>query len=315
MIGPVGTFRSARSVEPAMRGRIGVGLLIVVALTMAGCGRLQQRRSGPVEYSRGPDDLVLRVEETGIFGPEAWILRSLPFFSLYGDGQMIAAGPRDETYPPPLLQPLTVQQLFEEGMQAILAAADDAGLLGPDRELSGEGLGTDAGYVVFTVDAAGRRHEVSVYGFYDDPGSAPGGERDDREALLEFVDRLANLEEWLPAGSVGPKEPYVPDRLRIHTGPHSMEFLPPVFEDFPDPPPEGLPEIEWPLETPIPEFGVSEMGLSPIPSQRCGVVEGRQLRAFLAAAEGASEYTPWVSGGERFGVIVRPLFPADPDCQ
>jgi len=295
--------------------RNSVGLVLVLALAGTACGRLERPREGPLEHPTGPDALVLRVEETGIFGPEAWIFRSYPSFSLYGDGRMVAAGPRDEAYPPPLLQLVTVQQVSEEGIQTILAAADEAGLVGPDRRLSGgEELGTDAGSVVFTVNAAGRRHVVSVYAFDEDPGYAPGEQRDTREALLELVDKLAALEEWLPAGSVGPKEPYVPDRLRIHTGPHSMEFLPPLFEDFPEPPPQELPEIDWPLETPLPEFGEPQPSFYPSLSIRCGAVEGRELRDFLAAAEGASEYTPWVSEGDRFGLIVRPLFSEDPDC-
>lgn len=295
--------------------RTSIGFLLVLTVAGAACGRLERSRTGPLEHPTGPDDLVLRVEETGIFGPEAWIFRSYPSFSLYGDGRMVAAGSRDEAYPPPLLQPITVQQVSEKGIQTILAAADEAGLVGPDRDLSGgEELGTDAGYVVFTVNAAGRRHEVSVYAFHEDPGYAPSGQRDTREALLELVDKLAALEEWLPAGSVGAKEPYVPDRLRIHAGPHSMEFLPPSFEDFPEPPPQELPEIEWPLETPISEFGEPQPNFDPSLSIRCGALEGRELRDFLAAAEGASEYTPWVSEGERFGLVVRPLFPEDPDC-
>jgi hypothetical protein len=301
--------------------RISIGFMLLVALAATACGRLQQGNggTGDIEHPSGPDDLILQVEDGGFFGPLAWTFRELPSLSLYGDGRMIVPAPRIEIYPAPLLQGLTVREVSEEGIQAILAAARDAGLLGPDRRYAGDGLGTDAPSTTFTVNAQGRRHVVSVYALQDDPQEAPGGEREVRRGLLDFTSRLSRLEKWLPAGTVGQEEPFALNRLSIFTNPYDSEegnFLPPLNEDDPNPPPKALPEIDWPLDEPITQFGEPLEGYQhpPVLAVRCGSVEGDDLQAFLAAAEEASEFTPWLSDARRYALVLRTLLPDDPHC-
>ncbi|MGH2723446.1 MAG: hypothetical protein ACRDI0_04125 [Actinomycetota bacterium] len=303
--------------EPHRRTLIGTMLVLLLAATA--CGRIRPGNTGTIEHPEGSEDVILRVEDGGFFGPLAWTFGALPSFSLYGDGRVIVPAPRIEIYPPPALQGLTVREVSEEGIQAILAEARDAGLLDGDRRYEGEGLDLDATTTRFTVNADGGRHVVSVYALGDDPEEAPSGERDVRRALMDFTSRLSSLEEWLPAGSVGPEELFAPDRLAVFTNPYDSEqgeFLPPLNEDEPDPPPEALPELDWPLEQPITGFGepVEQYQGPPILLVRCGVVEGRDLEAILSTAEEASELTPWVSGGERYALVLRPLLPGEQAC-
>lgn len=174
----------------------------------------------------------------------------------------------------------------------------------------------DARAIEFTAVTDGQPHVTVAFALGEDPEDVPAGDRLARRALLEFASILSRLERLLPAGSVGEEEPLPPDRLRIFANPYGnflhRDFLPsPNVESSESvvSPPASLPEIEWPLDEPIREFGEPTEG--PI---NCGSVEGSELDVFLAAAERASEFTPWVSDGRRYALVVRPLLPDDPDC-
>lgn len=294
------------------RGRILIGVLV---LASSACGRVSGDRGG-IAHPTGPEDLLLRVERGAVFDSLSWSLRGLPSLSLYGDGRIVVPVPRGEADAGTLLQGLTVRHVSDEGVQAILRAAREAGLHGPDRRFEVEGV-DDARAIEFTAVTDGQPHVTVAFALgEEDPEYAPAGDRLARRALLEFASILSRLERLLPAGSIGEEEPLPPDRLRIFTNPYGnflhRDFLPsPNVEDseIVTPPSASLPEIEWPLDEPIRGFGEPTEG--PI---RCGSVEGSELDVFLAAAERASEFTPWVSDGRRYALVVRPLLPDDPDC-
>jgi len=286
---------------------------VLLTLAASACGGVSGDR-GRIAHPTGPEDLLLRVEHGGI-GSLSWSLRGLPSFSLYGDGRIIAPVPRDEASPGSLVQGLTVRHVSDEGVRAILRAARQAGLHGPDRWFVLDGV-DDAGAITFTAVTDAPHVTVAFALGEEEPEYVPAGDRLARRILREFASILSRLEEWLPAGSIGEEEPLPPDRLRIFTNPYGnflhRDFLPsPNGEDSESvaPPPASLPEIEWPLDESIRGFGEPTEG--PI---RCGSVEGSELDVFLAAAEGASEFTPWVSDGRRYALVVRPLLPDDPDC-
>jgi hypothetical protein len=297
---------------------IGCGLLVALAGTACGGLQLGAGCGGETQHPSGPEDPILQVEAGGFYGPLAWTFRELPSFSLYGDGRLIVPAPRIERYPAPVLQGLTVRRMSEEAVQAILAEACDAGLLGANRDYPGEGMGTDAGTTTFTVNAEGERQVVSVYSFEEHPKYAPWGERGARTRLRDFVSLLSSPEKWLPPGSFGEEEAFTPDRLRIFTTPYELrsgEFLPPLNEDFPEPPPGQLPEVDWPLAESIAAFGEpQDPDQGGTETVRCGVVRGEALEAMLDAAEEASEFSPWLSDGRRYGLVLRPLLPEERGC-
>lgn len=256
---------------------------------------------GGIDHPTGSDDLILRVHVGGGFVPIEYSLREIPFFSLYGDGRLVTVGPQIEIYPGPALPNLQVTGISEEGIQAILEAAREAGLFGPDAHYDHPGI-ADVPTTTFTVVAEGRRHVISAYalGFDEPAGMIPPDQLKARQELNEFNMKLGDLRSWLPEGSVGEEEPLTFDELRIFVregAPRSDEGLDQQPKD-------------WPLDTPLSEFGAIDQDLD----LRCGSVYGPELATLLPAAQESNELTPWSSDGLSYQLILRPLLPDESGC-
>lgn len=283
------------------------GSALSLAVLTAACAEITGGRGGDatIDHPRGSQDLVVQVHTGGGFVPLVWHLRELPLFSLYGDGRMITEGPQIAIFPPPALPALVERRVTEDGIQAILRAAREAGLRGPDRRYEELGV-TDVPTTTFTVVTDGQTHRTAVYGLGEVPEGVPVGDREARGRLLEFQSMLLDLERWLPEGSVSPDTPYEYDRLRI--------FVVPPGEgggDFGGDDQLEPSKREWPLPGPLAEFGEP---LPNTPDVRCGTVEGSELRKVLAAAAGADVDTVWRSGGATHLVAFVPLLPGEPPC-
>lgn len=287
--------------------------LLLPAMLAAGCGRLNDDGgsgsggtggSRGIEHPTGADQLVLRVATGGGFVPYEYTLRSLPGFSLYGDGRLLVEGPQIEIYPGPAMPNLQVSRVTEEAIQAILEEARSAGLLGADASYDFPCV-TDLPTTTFTVAAEGVTHTVSAYALGFDEGSEPvscGDFEVDVEAraqLSEFWRKLGDLRSWLPEGSIGAEEPYTPSEMRVYVQPYRSD---PQLEQS---------AVQWPLDGPLGSFGDQDPNLTDI---RCGVVGGADLQVLLPEALAANELTPWTSGGEQHGLIFRPLLPDEHTC-
>jgi hypothetical protein len=312
--------------------RFGVAVAAVALLTSA-CGRLNDGgpsaggsggsgapgATGGISHPTGADELVLRVEYQGGFVPYEFTLSSVPFWSLFGDGTLITTGPQIEIYPPPALPSLLSTPITEDGVQAILAAAKDAGLMDGDKQYD-EMCVSDMATTVFTTNADETTSVVSAYAL--DAGEATGasgssatggtgtsngspgtcGSRHDakaRAALAEFQARLGDLERWLPEGSVGADEAYQPTEMRVYVLPYRKD---------PDLPQQAM---DWPLDTPLSAFGEP---LANDPQTRCGVVSGGDFDQVYAAARSANQLTPWMSQETDYRLILRPLLPDEHTC-
>ncbi len=254
-----------------------------------------------IEHPTGADELVLRWEYTGGLVPFEYNLSRIPNWSLYGDGRLIVPGPMIEIYPPPTPPNLIVTRLSEDGVQAILAAADDAGLLDGDATYDYP-CNADAATTVFTTNAAGRTSVVSAYALGDAMGgSCPDVDDEARQALADFQAKLGDLESWLPAGSIGPEEPFDYQEMRIYVQPYQGE------PEMPQQP------VAWPLDPGLDAFGeaADTGGISDV---RCGVVSGADLQTLLRTAEGTNQLTPWTSDGSEYRLILRPLLPDEHGC-
>jgi hypothetical protein len=159
---------------------------------------------------------------------------------------------------------------------------------------------TDAPTTVFTTDAGGSTSVVSAYALGDGAGGdCPDVDVEARRTLVEFRDRLGDL-SWLPEGSVGAEEPYVPDEVRLYVLP---------YQGQPDLPQEP---VAWPLETPLDRFGEPvEGGLE---DTRCGVVSGADLETLLPLLQEANDLTPWTSEEKDHRLVIRPLLPDEHGC-
>lgn len=256
---------------------------------------------GGYEHPIAPDQVILRIEMGGGFVPIEYSLRAVPQFSLMGDGRAIVEGPQIEIYPPPALPALLESRLSEQAIQEVLVAADEAGLLGPDRSYD---LSTvvDATTTTFTVVVDGKEHRVSAnaLGYGEDDPSIAAEDREARAALVRFQQRLFDLRSWLPKGSVGEETTYRFDALRLFVAPYRRSPDPELKQ----------PEQGWPLPGSLASFGEP----TATPDLRCGVVEPEEAQVLVPLLQGSNQLTPWESGGERFLLTPRPLLPDEGDC-
>ena len=293
-------------------GRIGVAVAAVAVLASA-CGGLANDDPGSggttgatgatgIAHPTGADQLILGMAYEGGFVPYEYTLGSTPFWSLFGDGTLIVPGPQIEIYPGPALPNLTSTPVSEDGIQEILEAARDAGLMDGDANYGDQCI-ADAATTVFTTDADGQTSVVSAYALdVGEPAGTCGSdeEADARAKLAAFQAKLTDLRSWLPDGSVGTERSYDPTEMRVYVLPYQGDA------ELPQNP------IEWPLEPPLDSFG--EPVENAPAATRCGVVESEDLTTLLAAARDANTLTPWTSGGTEYQLIFRPLLPDEHDC-
>jgi hypothetical protein len=283
-----------------MRTRALAVSLVALALLVAGCGRLTEAGSGGIDHPTGAAGLVLRMDVGGGFVPLTYELRRIPTWSLFGDGRIITEGPQIEIYPGPALPSIQVQTVTEEGIQAILEAAEAAGLLGPDRTY-GQGCVADAPTTTFTVYADGSEHVVTAYALGMVPGSCPGEDTEARAKLARFSAKLSDLAGWLPTGSLGQQDQFEFSEMRVYVQPYTGSPEPGLHQTA----------VDWPLSDPLPSFGDADATDGDF---RCGVVGGADLAKLLPDAQRANELTPWRSGGADFSLIFRPLLPDEHSC-
>lgn len=283
-----------------MRNRTLLVPLLALTLLAVGCGRLTDAGDGGgIEHPTGPNELVLRMDIGGGFVPVEYALAQFPQWSLFGDGRLITEGPQIEIYPGPALPSLQVQTLTEDGVQAILEAAGEAGLIGPNRSYDYPCI-ADAPTTTFTLYAGGTKHVVSAYALGLSEGACQGADTEARAKLAAFQAKLTDLASWLPTGSVGDQGQFEFDEMRVLVQPYSASPEPGL----------GPNPIAWPLEH-LSVFGRPSATFSDF---RCGVVSGADFAELLPEAQRANELTPWGSDGERYGLIFRPLLPDEHTC-
>ncbi len=267
--------------------------------------------SGAIEHPTGADDLILRLEYVGGFVPAAFTISSLPQFSLYGDGRAIFTGPMIDIFPSPALPNLRQVVLTEAGIQQVLAAARDAGLLDGDKEYTNDMI-ADAATAVFTVNADGKTTTVSAYalGIADSPRWTEE-ERAAIAKLQEFATQALDVASWLdPANIASGDEEYPADRLQVLAEPIAPSTATPDTSD----PIENQPPMDWPLSTPIAEaLPITDL-FGPDLNYSCGVITGADAATLLAAAQQANILTPWVSEGNSYILWFRPLLPDETGC-
>jgi hypothetical protein len=293
-------------------GRIGVAIAAVAMLGSA-CGGVGNDGSASgggigasgttgIEHPTDANDLILGVAYEGGFVAYEYTLGTTPFWSLFGDGTLIVPGPQIEIYPGPALPNLTATPVSEDGIQAILQTAEDAGLMDGDKNY-GDMCIADAANTVFTTTANGSTSVVSAYALDvgEPTGTCVGGnEAGPRAKLAAFQAKLTDLRSWLPAGSLGTERPYDPTEMRVYVLP---------YQGDPELPQEP---IAWPLEGSLDSFGEP---IDKAPSDtRCGVVTGDNLTTLLEATKDANALTPWTSGGTDYHLIFRPLLPDEHAC-
>lgn len=292
--------------------------LLLVILTIVACSRagggVPPSASPSIAPSAAPsgppasgdpasaDRALFRVTQDGGFVAPGAILGRLPVIVVYPDGRVIAQGPQIEIYPGPLMPNLQEHTLTAEALARLIALARDHDLL---RTIHYDFPGiADATDTVLTIELDGATHKVSAYALAE--GGVGGGAgvpvdgatMQGRAALRDFIDVLTGL----PADAFMDQEhPYAADRIRIYAGKgivaHDVQLPQPV--------------IDWPLAD------LATAGQAVVDRAvdvRCQALTGDDLKTVLPLLQQANVLTTFRSGGQPYGLIVRPLLPGEPDC-
>ncbi len=166
--------------------------------------------SGGYEHGTGAHDAVIQISYEGGLVPAGVGFTQVPALLVTGDGRVITEGPVPAIYPGPLLPNLVQRTITEDGIQTLLAKADELGLLANIRYTNPHSQIADAPdtVVTITVDGTTYRHVAYALGF--DPETDP-----DRANLFDFVTAASDLPTTVGADQLGSEEPFESDAYLI----------------------------------------------------------------------------------------------------
>jgi hypothetical protein len=272
--------------------------LLLSALVLAAALPAAPAASAAIVHPRTAGDVVIRVTTGGGFVPVQFNLRSLPSFTLYGDGTVLVPGPVIQVFPGPAIYPLVRSRLSEPQVQVLLRRAQAAGLLARGTIAYGDmgSIGvTDMPTTTLTVNARGRHVQRSAYALGATPRSgrlAPALVRA-RLALKRFI---AQLPQALK-GKV-----WAPHAIAVYAGPFQGKGQ------------AGADRVRWPLASNLATAGTRPASGA---GYRCITVRGAAVTTLLATLRTANEQSQWIAGPgatRSFQVIARPLLPDQRDC-
>ena len=129
-----------------------------------------------IAYDTSPDAVVLRLSSGGGFVPMEIAFLEVPQLVVYGDGRVITADTKAQVdfQNLPATAPLLERTLDEDGMQALLLAAQEHGLLEGTSPDYGQPNVTDSPGTSLSIAANGTdaSHQAYALGF-DDPAAPP----------------------------------------------------------------------------------------------------------------------------------------------
>jgi hypothetical protein len=238
----------------------------------------------------GADDVLLRIRyDGGLPGPDGPLMR-LPALLISGDGRVFTPAVIDAIYPGPLAWPVLVRSITADGMQQVISAADEAGLLGavPDYSLP-EGVGIyDAPNTNVSIGADGKVFEHSAYALGLEEQSQTS---EARRNLDRFVNALSDLEGAVGAAELGADAPFTPTRWRIRA-------------HVTDPAEWSAPEptiVDWPAAAGVALAAASE----------CAMVEAATIGDLIGTAK---QNTLFRDAGVVYQLSALAVLPGDVDC-
>ncbi len=280
-----------------MKKRI-VPVLLVAALGLAACGSDSDSPAAddslpPVaegyQHPTGADDVVVEYAEVGGFVPREFAFQQTPNVLVSGDGRVFGPGAQIAIFPGPLLPAVQVQPITEEGIQAILAAADEAGLLQEvDYEQPTNVADATTARVTISVNGETYVHEAYALGLAL-PGEDGQETTPQRQALADFIAELNDLPTLVGADALGEQTIFEPSEFAI-------EAL--VVDDLSAYGADGIEPtvVDWPADVSVRLADASE----------CTVVPAAEVGETLAAA---NQLTFFDDGGVTYQVLARPVLP------
>jgi len=275
-----------------------VPVLFVAALGIAACGSDSETPAAndslpPVtdgyRHPTGADEVVIQYAEVGGFLPREFAFQQTPSVLVSGDGRVFGPGPQIEIYPGPLLPAVQVQTITEEGIQAILAAADEAGLLAPiEYEQPTNIADAPTAQVTINVDGQTYVHEAYALGLTDPSGSSQET-TPERQALATFIAQLRDLPTLVGADQLGEQTIFEADE-------YGIEAL--VVDDLSVYGTDGIEPtvVDWPTGDAVRLADAST----------CTVVSASDVGEALAAA---NQLTFFTDAGVTYQVLAKPILP------
>ena len=270
--------------------------VLVAVLALAACGKQTVSTGGgsSVTYSTNPSSLVVRVDLTGGFVPVETIFTNLPVVSVYGDGSVITSGPQIMIYPGPVVPNLLVRKLDAAGMQAVLTAAEEAGVLTEPFDY-GQPPVADVPDTGVTVNVNDKSYTQGANALGGDFGTEnlTQAQIDARAKLSKFVDSMSNLETLVGAEHIGPEQPFTITGWRLRAT---------VADQLPtgEPAPTVVP---WP----VPSLALASVG-------ECTAVTGDVGAQVTDTMTTANQLTFFTDAGKTYQVLARPLLPDETGC-
>ncbi|MEN9644036.1 MAG: hypothetical protein RL238_705 [Actinomycetota bacterium] len=268
------------SVAPADTGTPGTG------------GDTTTPTAGTIAHPTGADEMVFRVGYEGGFTSPGYLFMNIPTLLVSGDGRVVQTGATPAIYPGPLLPALMERSIDEAGIQTLLAAAKDAGLLAspPDYSLP-DGIGiADAADSVVRINANGASYVHSAYAL-DITQSESMASTPARDNLAAFIATVSDLETLVGAEHLGAEAPLVASQYRFQ----AMVVDPAQYTDIE---PTVVP---WPAGT----------GVVLADAAECGVVAADAVGSLFADA---TQLTFFQEGEAVYQLSVIAVLPGDTLC-
>jgi hypothetical protein len=260
-------------------------------------------------------ELLLKVTSEGGFINPVASLNALPLVEVYSDGRILTPAAADSIAPAPLLPAVDVRDVGPAGAAAIRQAIQGAGLDRP--AVGGPGIPGDSGSDTFAVTIDGQTTETRLsgngpglggpgVGGPGGPGVGPEASADgsadpaaaERAAAFDLLARLSDPgQPW--GGSAAPSTRYVPSGFRVFAAPGAPATDPAT----------ARPPVDWPLATPLDQFGSTAQPDRGIAGLRQGAVIGADAAALAPVVAAATDSTAFRSGGAPWTLYVRPLLP------
>lgn len=286
-----------------------VAVLLVATLGIAACGSDSESPAADdslppaddsvppagdgFEHPTGEDDVVVEYAEVGGFMPRDFAFQQTPNVLVSGDGRVFGPGAQIAIYPGPLLPAVQVQPITEEGIQAILAAADEAGLLQPvEYEQPSNVADASTAQVTINVNGETYVHEAYALGLAL-PGEDGQESTPERQALADFIAELNDLTALVGADELGEQAIFEPSQ-------YGIEAL--VVDDLSAFGSDGIEPtvVDWPTDVSVRLADAST----------CTIVSAAEVGETLAAA---NQLTFFEDGGVTYQVLAKPILPST-DC-
>lgn len=171
-----------------------------------------------VDASGGGDGVILALTDEGGFTTREFAFQNPPVVLVTADGRVITPAITTAEFPGPMLPQHMVQTITPDAVDRLLTAVSEAGLAADlDLAVGGDIAIADASTTVLVVDSADLsiRHEAYALGVGAGPPGDSAESSPDRQAFLEFVDRLRRDLASVVGGGLGEPEPWTPDAVQI----------------------------------------------------------------------------------------------------